>query len=76
MPPKRRLIEPSTWLNRLNSRSCCAGAMPMPVSTTENRTVSPGRPPGAPPSSSRSTITVTEPSGVNFTALFSRLSST
>ena len=53
VPPKRRLIEPSTWLKRLNRRSCCAGAMPMPVSVTAKRTMSPGSPSGAMPSPSR-----------------------
>jgi len=34
LPPNRREIEPSTWLNSWNSRGSASGGMPMPVSVT------------------------------------------
>ena len=34
VPPNRRLVEPSAWVNGSNRRSRASGAMPMPVSVT------------------------------------------
>jgi hypothetical protein len=34
VPPKRRVVDASTWENDLNSRSMPSGGMPMPVSLT------------------------------------------
>ena len=34
VPPNRRVVEPSAWVNGSNSRSRVSGAMPMPVSET------------------------------------------
>ena len=36
IPPDRRVVELSAWVNGSNSRSRVAGAMPMPVSRTAN----------------------------------------
>ena len=36
VPPYRRVVEASTWLNDWNSRSIRSGGMPMPVSRTAN----------------------------------------
>ena len=36
VPPNRRLVEPSAWVNGSNSRARVSGAIPMPVSVTEN----------------------------------------
>src|SRR4030095_14035112 len=36
VPPYRRVVEASIWLNDWNSRSSRSGAIPMPVSRTEN----------------------------------------
>jgi HlyD family secretion protein len=33
VPPKRRAVVASAWLNSWNSFACCSGVMPMPVST-------------------------------------------
>jgi hypothetical protein len=37
-PPKRRVIELSTWLNGLNRRACCSLEMPLPVSVSVSST--------------------------------------
>jgi len=34
VPPKRRVVVESAWVKGLNSRCCCSGEMPMPVSRT------------------------------------------
>ena len=34
VPPKRRVVEPSAWLNASKMVDCLSGAMPMPVSVT------------------------------------------
>ncbi len=34
VPPKRRAVAASAWLNSSNSFACCSAVMPMPVSTT------------------------------------------
>jgi hypothetical protein len=71
VPPKRRLVEASTWLKDWNSSLIRSSGMPIPVS----RTATCSRwPPGAEPS--RRTTTTTSPSSVNFTALPTRLRST
>ena len=68
VPPKRRDVDSSAWVKLSKMRACASGAMPMPVSRTENlrRTrlsVSP----------CEVTCTVTLPRSVNFTALPARL---
>ena len=72
VPPYRRLVVASTWLNDWNRRSTRPGGIPIPVSRTVRwyRTVS-GRSAG-----SEAAVTTTSPASVNFTALFSRLSKT
>ena len=72
VPPKRRVVDASACWKDSNRRARSFSAMPMPVSATSKRTSV------APPSSrpSHVTSTVTSPSGVNFTALDSRLVST
>jgi len=48
VPPKRRVVETSTWVNEWNSRPMASGGMPMPVSVILTA-VPPSvpRPPGA-----------------------------
>ena len=43
VPPKRRVVETSAWVNRSNSLSSCSGVMPMPVSATLSTTSPPAR---------------------------------
>ena len=77
VPPYRRAIDASAWLNDLNSRPSRSGGMPMPVSLTaistsqRERSVPSPSTTGWPESS-----TSTSPRSVNFTALVSRLSTT
>ena len=35
VPPKRRVVEASTWLNDVKSRSIRSGGIPIPVSRTD-----------------------------------------
>ena len=72
VPPNFLEVELSAWLNAWNSRPCCSGGMPMPVSRTliANCTRSPV------PASSRATFTATSPLAVNLNALPTRLVST
>jgi len=37
VPPYFRVVDPSAWVNRLNTASCRSLGIPMPVSCTENR---------------------------------------
>ena len=68
VPPKRRAVEESAWVNSSNSFACCSGVMPMPVSATANSTT-------LWPSTRRgATVRVTSPFLVNLQALLSRLS--
>ena len=39
VPPYFRVIDSSAWANRSKIRFCASAGMPMPVSTTSNRTV-------------------------------------
>ena len=56
VPPKRRVVEASTWLNEVNSWSIRSGGIPIPVSRTASSTrYEPG------PVSSASTSTTTSP---------------
>jgi hypothetical protein len=74
VPPKRRVVLASAWVNGSNRPACCSSSIPMPVSDTSNRT---GTVPGAKlPPAAGDAVTVTCPLGVNFTALPARLSST
>ena len=69
VPPKRRVVELSAWVNGWNSPPSVSGEMPMPVSEMANCT----RPePGA--GSRLRTDTRTPPCSVNLTALPSRFS--
>ena len=63
VPPKRRVVDASAWVNGWNRRACCASVMPIPVSATCTRR----------PSAVPSTVMVTDPRSVNFTALAARL---
>ena len=72
VPPYRRVVDASAWLNGSNSAACRSGGMPMPVSRTSKRSTRAVRPrrwraatrdPATPPS-------------VNLSALPSRLNST
>ena len=47
LPPKRREIDPSTWVKSSNILEIASGAIPMPVSTTLNSSLA--RPPSAEP---------------------------
>ena len=38
VPPKRRVVDASTWLNEVKSRSIRSGGIPMPVSRTASST--------------------------------------
>ena len=69
VPPKRRAIEPSAWVNGEKSRSWSSAEMPMPVSSIANfkralDDVTAGSP---------VTLSRTCPASVNFTALPTRL---
>ena len=68
VPPYRRVVEPSAWLNAENSLALCSCVMPMPVSATAiSRHARPSL------SSSRVIDTWMCPSSVNLTALLIRL---
>ena len=66
-PPCARSSLRPTWVNISNTSGRASGAMPMPVSVTEITTWSPSR---------RAARSIRPPSGVYFTALFSRLLTT
>ncbi len=66
VPPCVRAVEASAWANGSKTAASRSGAIPTPVSRTENAS----EPPSA------STWTATEPASVNLTALVSRLAST
>src|ERR1019366_5232161 len=68
VPPYFRVVEASPWEKAWNSRVCCSGAMPMPVSFTLTTSHSLG------PARSRRASTETSPSLVNLHALATRLS--
>ncbi len=63
VPPNRRVIEPSACSNRSNNRSRVASSKPMPLSCTAKVSRAPSSAASAP------TLTRTDPSVVNFTAL-------
>ena len=67
VPPNCRVVDVSAWVKASKMRSCWSGAMPMPVSRTENRSVW-AEPPAA-ATSWKPTVTTTSPSIVNFIAL-------
>ncbi len=71
LPPKRRAVEASACVKGWNSRACCSGVMPGPVSRTEKRSVV-----CVPSLALQLTITTTSPCSVNFTALPHRFTST
>ena len=68
VPPKRWLVELCACANSANSRACCSGSMPMPVSLTEISMLWVSA-----TSSSTRTSTSMPPTSVNFTALESML---
>ena len=64
VPPYLRVVDESPCSNERNSRDCCSGVRPMPVSCTSKRSST--------PASSREasvTRTMISPSSVNLTAL-------
>ncbi len=71
VPPNRRLVEESAWVKGAKILANFSGAMPIPVSDTENRseTASAIR-------CSAATCTTTSPLGVNLIALFTKFIST
>ena len=71
VPPNRRVVDASTWLNDVKSLSIRSGAIPIPVSRTESSSRYEPAPLG-----SASTRTTTSPASVNLTAFESRFSST
>ena len=71
VPPNSRVVDVSAWEKDSNSRLCCSGVMPMPLSRTENSRVA-----LSPACSTSPTETITSPDSVNFTALLVRLIST
>ena len=71
VPPNRRVIDSSACVNRSKMRRCASAEMPMPVSTTSNRTVA-----SLGVSDSRVTRTPTSPFSVNFKAFPRRFNST
>ena len=71
VPPKRRVVEASTWLKDWKSRPMPAGGMPMPVSFTL-KTISAV----SPSTDCGRTVSSTSPRSVNFRALPRRLTST
>src|SRR5262245_17374811 len=68
VPPKRRAVAASAWLNSSNSFACCSAVMPMPVSTTASSIP-------LPPLATLRACSLTSPCLVNLQALLSRLSS-
>jgi hypothetical protein len=69
LPSRRRVDEPSTWVNGRNSWASCAGVMPMPVSRTRTTRSPAVGPPG------RLAASVIVPCSQNLVAFESRLSS-
>ena len=70
VPPKRRVVELSAWVKGWNSRACCSGETPMPLSVTENSSSAPS---ASRPISRTSMRTL--PCGVNLIALLTRFDS-
>ncbi len=71
VPPKRRVVDASTWLKEVKSRSIRSGGIPIPVSRTQSSSrYEPF------PAASASTRTITSPASVNLTPFESRFSST
>ncbi len=69
VPPKRRVVELSAWLNSVNSRAMPAASMPMPESRTARRSR------GGPAASACIVASIrTKPLAVNFSALPTRFS--
>ena len=68
VPPNLRVVDASACVNASNTRACCSGEMPMPVSATSNLTPT--------PLTGSALTRMCPPAGVNFTALDSRLVST
>ena len=66
VPPKRRVVEASTWEKGWNRRMRLSAGMPIPLSWTEKCSMS----------ACRRTSTWTSPSAVNLTALLTRLART
>ena len=66
VPPYRRVVELSAWLNSSNTLAICSAVMPMPLSATVKVNQ-------APSGRSRSTVSATSPFSVNLQALLSRL---
>ena len=73
VPPYRRVVELSAWVKESNRYSSWPAVMPMPVSLTENASMT--RPSPAAPGRA-STATTISPCSVNLTALPVRLIST
>ena len=69
VPPKRRVVEESTWLKALKSRLIRSAGIPMPLSRTENSSWSR---PSVRCEAIRTSIAML-PAAVNFTALLTRL---
>src|SRR5947208_3429652 len=67
VPPYRRAVSESAWVNSWNSFACCSAVSPMPVSATASSTQSR-------PSATLRTRSATSPSFVNLQALLKRLS--
>ena len=73
MPPKRRVVDVSAWVNESKIVACLSAAMPTPVSLTVKCSVTAGPVAlPAPAGPSRSTCSTTSPVSVNFTALPTR----
>ena len=68
VPPKSRVVEASAWANVSNTRACCSGVMPMPVSLTRKIIQSPLW-----EEASRAASSVIFPFFVNLLALLRRL---
>lgn len=71
VPPYLRVVEPSAWVKGWNSRACCSGVMPMPLSSTSNSSSTQSGPAACTRQCSR-----TWPLAVNLIALLVRLVST
>ena len=75
VPQKRRVVDASTWLKDLNSRSIRSAGMPMPVSRTANVSRHcAGSDPSSRGKGSPRTDSTISPCSVNFIALLIRLS--
>ena len=44
VPPNRRVVDASAWVNASNRRPSCSGVIPIPVSATRNTSQSPAPP--------------------------------